>query len=1401
MHDAGRLYLIFPGEGEMARRMRAYPWAGSAVGDPRDWPSTLRAACRICLTSRFPMIVWWGPELRFLYNDAYQPLLGDKHPALGLPGQEVWSEIWDTIGPMLDSVMSTGQATWSQDLLLPMRRHGYWEETYWTYSYSPLHDEDGAVRGVFTAVTESTEQVVGRRRLAVLQDLGALAGRGRDAAQVCDLVVRTLSRTPQVVPYAAVYLRAPEADEPGGDRTAEGRPDGASSGADHSAPAVPAVLAASTAPGPAPAWPVAEALRTGQPATLRHVAGRFGPLPSGDWPDPPSEAMALPLHSDTGDPVGAIVLAASSGRALDAAYQDFLHLVARQTAALVNGAIAYQAQLRRAEELAELDRAKTTFFSNISHEFRTPLTLIMGPVEELRRRLGPADEAARAELDVISRNGLRLGRLVNSLLDFSRIEAGRMRSRYEPVDLSVFTAELASVFRSAIERAGLRYEVDCPALSAPVDVDREMWEKVVLNLLSNALKYTFEGRITVTLGEKDGQVVLRVADTGTGISPAELPRLFDRFYRVQHVRARSNEGSGIGLALVRELVGLHEGTISVESTEGEGTAFTVRVPFTHPDGRGGAPAGLADRETPAGGSSVLLSAGPYVQEAMRWLPPPPDDPGGAAPAPSASAPARQPAAGAGAPRVLIADDNADMREYLQRLLEPGYEVTTVTDGRAALAAARSGPLDLVISDVMMPGLDGLGLVAALRDDRRTADLPVLLLSARAGEEAAIEGLDAGADDYLVKPFSAAELVARVRTSVQLSRMRGQHARWRAALVESLHEAFFLCGPDGAVREVNSAFTEMLGYGRDGLPYPVPHPWWPDPGADPDGYLLAEQRNRDSRDQRGANFTVPVTHRDGRRLWVAGSYAEIIDQDNGRLVVGTFRDVTAEHYAIQRETALGALGQVLARAASMPDTLRDALGELHRLWQARCVVAAIWADAAEPLVTASLPGVSWDTLPEAVRTALGGLRERPPLVPDAAAGGAGVAVEHPSGTLAIWIELAGGRTLTVEDQTLLSLLGGRIAQALHRARLIDQQREAALALQRAILGPVQLPAGFSARYEPATRPLEVGGDWHDIIELPDGRIAIVVGDCVGHDLGAATVMGQLRSACRALLLQEAGPGQVLAAMDRFAASVPGAEYTTVFCAVLDPATGALTYSAAGHPPAIVAQPDGGVVLLDGARSFPLAAAPRADRREAGYLLPPRSTLLLYTDGLVERRGRSLTDGITEAGAVVAQGGEEPLEDLATQLMAWLAPPGGYGDDVAVVLYRHPAPLQLAFPADIAQLRPVRAALRRWLEGCGLAAPVAQDALVAAGEAVANAIEHGHHDRPGAEIRLLAAVSAGRLRLTVADSGRWQPPGPEPAPYRGKGIALMRAMMDSVSIDPGPAGTTVTMDVRLTGDHSA
>ena len=1371
--SSGQAELTFPGDGEMARRMREYPWADSPLGDPAGWPGSLRTAVRICLTSRFPMIVWWGEELLFFYNDAYLPLLGNKHPALGRPGRQVWGEIWDIIGPMLDSVLHTGQATWSEDLLLPMDRHGYWEETYWTYSYSPLHDDDGTVRGVFTAVTERTEEVVSRRRLAALQDVGAQAGQARGVGEACTLVVRAIERAPEVLPYAAIYLSGPAGTE----------------------------LAATTAPDAVPVpggpggWPVGEVLRTGRPVTLTDVSARFGELPAGGWERPPAEAMVLPLAGEADDaPAGVIVLAASAGRVLDEAYGAFLGLVAQQTAALVNRAMAYQAQLRRAEELAELDRAKTAFFSNVSHEFRTPLTLIMGPLEELRARLDPADTVAAGELDVIHRNGVRLGKLVNTLLDFSRIEAGRMQASFEPVDLGAFTTELASVFESAFDRAGLRYEVDCPPLSAPVYVDREMWEQVVFNLLSNALKFTFAGTVSVRLGAEDGRAVLRVTDTGAGIPAAEIGRLFDRFHRVENVPSRSNEGSGIGLALVKELTGLHGGTVEATSTEHVGTTFTVAIPF----GRGHLPDAQV---VPAGGPrAVAAGASPFLLEAMRWLP---ADPAADPPGPAETGPAD---GGPRQARVLLADDNADMREYLQRLLKPDYRVTAVTDGQAALEAARANPPDILISDVMMPRLGGLALVTALRADRRTAEVPVLLLSARAGPEAAIEGLDAGADDYLVKPFAAAELLARVRATVDLARLRNNHARWRTALLDSLHEAFYLVDEHGDVIEVNAGFSDLLGYGPEGLPYPPRRPWWPDEEADPEGYRLAsEALDRLLKDSTGS-FTVPLRHRDGRRIWVTGSFNEVTDPETGRrMVIGTFRDVTAEHNAVQREAALGAMALIASRATNAAQVLQEALGELARLWRSPAVTAVTWAGADQVTVTSTGSARSWDALPAGLRAPLAALRDQPVLTPAAETpGGAGIRLEHPAGTLGIWIELGPGQLFTAEDRVVLSLVSGYLAQALNRAYQADQQRETALTLQRAILGPSRLPSGFAARYEPASRPLEIGGDWYDIVELPDGRIGIMVGDCVGHDLGAATVMGQLRSACRALLLQDASAGAVLAAMDRFAAFVPDAECATVFCGVLDPTTGELRYSSAGHPPGIVVHPDGRTDLLDGARSLPLAVRDHTVRTEASYVLPPRSTLLLYTDGLVERRGRAITEGIAAAGAAVGAGagaGPDSLEDLAAQVMADLAPASGYEDDVALVLYHHPAPLDVSFFAESEQLASVRAQLRGWLRSCDVGARIAQDVLVAAGEAIANAIEHGHRHRPGEQVRLRAISTANQLRLTITDSGRWQPAPPGDRSLRGHGIALMRALMQQVTIEPGPSGTTVDLYLRISHGHVA
>ena len=1338
--------------GDVGRDLATVPWERTPLGPPAEWPQSLRTAVSILLTSRFPMWMGWGPQLTFFCNEAYRrDTLRHKYPwALGRPAGEVWEEIWGDIGPRIRTVLSTGEATWDEALLLFLERSGYTEESYHTFSYSPLRDDDGGVVGFLCVVSEDTDRVIGERRMATLRDLGSDPSAIRTEQQMLAFVGAQLSKNQRDLPFTQIYLF--DGDD---------------------------VRRAGSTGAPAPAgwsWPVEEPAR-GRSVIVDLDGGDF---PRGDWSEPPTQALLVPLLQQGGSPYGFMVAGLNRFRALDEGYRGFIDLAAGHVAAGIASARSYEAQQRRAEDLAELDRAKTAFFSNISHEFRTPLTLIMGPVEDLLARA--TDPAAREDLDVIHRNGLRLGKLVNTLLDFSRIEAGRMQASFEPVDLAEATGELASVFRSAVERAGLRLEVDTPPLPEPVYVDRGLWEKVILNLLSNALKFTAAGRVRVAVATEGGQALVTVADSGIGVPADEMPRLFERFHRIENAWSRSNEGSGIGLALVKELVEMHGGVITAESTVGAGTTFEIRLPF----GSGHLPDGTV---TAPGNATQVSSADPYVQEALRWLP------GDTEPEPSSTAPSPL---GRSAARVLVADDNADMRDYLTRLLRSaGHRVEGVTDGQAALEAARAHQPDLIVSDVMMPRLDGLQLVAALRADPRTAGTPVLLLSARAGPEASIEGLEAGADDYLVKPFSSAELLARVRANVELSRLRNHHARWRTALIDSLQEAFFVCDEDGAVIEINSTFTSILGYGPQELPYAPVHPWWPVQESDPDAYRQVEESFALLLDHTHGSYTIPVNHRDGHRLWVAAAFSQVEDPDTGRrVVVGTFRDVTAEHYAVQRESTLAAVSVRLSQSETLPGALLGVLPVLRELWQATHVSAVLFDGSHSPTVTSTDPTLRWEGLSDQRQETLSAVREGPLLtVAGDRPGGAGIALEHPDGTMVLWVELAENRPFTEQDQTLLALLAGYIGQGLHRVHQIDEQRETALALQHAILGPAQLPDGFAVRYVPATRPLKVGGDWYDTVKLTDGRIGIVVGDCVGHGLQAATVMGQLRSACRALLLQNTDPAQTLTALDRFAAQLPGAMCATVFCGVLDPITGELRYASAGHPPAVVGHPDGTTDLLDQGRSRPLGVRSAAERPEALYHVPVRATLLLYTDGLVERRRQSLTAGIERVTEAVQNGRGAPLEELATDVMEGMAPAGGYDDDVALLLYRHPGPLEIEFPAEATRLAPVRTALRGWLERCGIEPTTAQNVLVAAGEACANAIEHGHRSARAGQIRLRAAVTADDLHLTITDTGLWQTPRPAENPHRGRGFLLMRALVNEVTVTTGATGTIVGLQARI------
>ena len=806
----------------MAGLMRSRDWSPTSLGAIDTWSQSLKTAVRIMLTSRQPMFVWWGEDLINLYNDAYRAILGGKHPqALAQPAAVVWQEIWDWVGPRAEMALLKNEGTYDEALQLIMERNGYSEETYYTFSYSPIPNDDGSTGGIICANTDDTARIIGERQLALLKELAARTADARTFDDACTLSASCLETNLYDLPFAAIYLVDPEKQQ----AVLAG-----TSGIDRGQPVVPETvdLKGDTI------WHFRDVLKTNEPYLISDLGSLFPDLPTGAWNRPPDRAVALPIApSGRTGKAGILFAGINPFRLFDDRYQQFLKLVAAQITASIANAQAYEEERKRAEALAELDRAKTAFFSNISHEFRTPLTLMLGPLDETLDRLdGQVPSAEREQLQMVRRNGQRLLKLVNTLLDFSRIEAGRVQAVYEPTDLTTFTAELASVFRSAIEQAGLQFIVACEPLSAPVYVDREMWEKIVLNLLSNAFKFTFAGKIAIALQQVGNQVNLTVRDTGIGIPAAELPRLFERFHRVEGAQGRTQEGSGIGLALVQELVRLHGGQVRVDSIEGEGTQFTISIPTgtAHlPPDRIQAARTLV---------STASDAASYAEEALRWLPdserttvntslPETEN---TPSLPHSLTPSLPHSPSPPTARILLVDDNADMREYVKRLLVRQYEVETAIDGRAALEAIDSHLPDLVLTDVMMPHLDGFGLLNALRGDERTREIPIVMLSARAGEEARIEGLEAGADYYLTKPFSARELLARVEANLKLARLRQESGKQEQKLrleaeiarqevetiLSSINDGFYVLDLDWRYTYVNDRYCAMAGKKRENL---------------------------------------------------------------------------------------------------------------------------------------------------------------------------------------------------------------------------------------------------------------------------------------------------------------------------------------------------------------------------------------------------------------------------------------------------------------------------------------------------------------------------------------------------------------------------------------------------------
>ncbi|GAB3979715.1 hypothetical protein GCM10028806_45660 [Spirosoma terrae] len=781
------------GGGEMGKLIRSMDWSKTPLGPVSSWPQSLRTSVSLCLSSTFPILIAWGPETIQIYNDSYRPICGAKHPES--MGQN-FRICWETALPVVGDAFTRGQqgeGTYIKDQRMFLDRFGYLEEAFMTFSFAPIRDESGEVGGIFHPITETTDKMLSARRTQVLRDVAALTGQAKTNQAIYDSLGTDQTDFSLDLPFLLFY---------------EFQDDGKQA---HLLQAV-GLKPGSSLPDNLQVLDVSSTNWVSNHSTsviIDNLNQTIGSIEAGPYDNNPHTALLLPiLISAREKPYGFLLAGVSPHRALDNDYLNFYELLANTISTAFSNVNAYQEEQKRAEALAAIDRAKTAFFSNISHEFRTPLTLMLGPLEELMNAVQDQNWAYKDPIETTHRNALRLLKLVNNLLDFSRIEANRVKATFRPVDLVKLTIDLTSSFRSLIEKAGLEFIVDCKPFSEAVYADAEMWEKIVLNLLSNAFKFTLQGTIRVQLTAESEEAVLRVSDSGVGIPKQELPHMFERFHRVENAGGRSYEGTGIGLSLISELVNLHHGRIRVDSEEGKGSTFTVRIPL----GKSHLPANqVLEAEHSQEISSLAYT---FLQEARSML-------SDEKQTSESSTLASHELPTDKATTILIVDDNADMRAYLTRLLDPYFTIKTAVNGADAWQQLQTTTPQLILSDIMMPVMDGKALLQQLKENAATSQIPLIFLSARAGQEARIDGLEAGADDYLVKPFSGQELLTKVRNQVQLTQSRRQAEDRLRNLVQQAPVAMLLVkGDDLKIELLNQAMLRLINREMDVLGKPL-----------------------------------------------------------------------------------------------------------------------------------------------------------------------------------------------------------------------------------------------------------------------------------------------------------------------------------------------------------------------------------------------------------------------------------------------------------------------------------------------------------------------------------------------------------------------------------------------------
>lgn len=733
------------GGGEMGALIKAKDWSLNPLGPRNNWPELLRSVVNLCLNSSAPISIAWGENFAHIYNDSYRNFCGSKHPeSLGQDFRLAWAESWHLLSEAF-SMASEGQASPLIKRRVFLDRVGYLEETFFASSCSPIFDAGGRVAGVLHQVTEITDQVLGERRLRVIQSITDRLVGVKSVEAAFTETVNTLKRHKLELPFVLIYVVDPSEDKA---RLC------AASGLESAGDDVRASLI--DLQNNASIWPVDQVLASGETMEVADLSGRASVVCS-PYEEPVEEVVLMPLALDRGEHPNVVLIAGVSARKrLDTPYRNFFSMLRYTIEKELSHARAYERVCLQTEALEEQDRLKTTFFTQISHELRTPLTLLIGPVSEmLKTGSNNLAEMDVRRLEIVHRNALRLMKLVNALLDFAQIEAGRAEPGYAPVDLPTRTRELASMFESAFELAGVEFHIDCPESPEPAYVDPGMWEKIVLNLLSNAFKFTATGDVSLSLRTLADHFELTVEDTGIGIEERELTRIFERFHRGGFDVSRQHRGSGIGLSLVKEMVNMHSGTIRAESRAVGGSRFTVCIPRGKSHLREDRVSDLLPQESNLAGLA-------YIAEAVQWL-------GNDSADATSDSPDR--ARKATSPRVLVVEDTADMRRYLYDILSPFCWVETVSDAERALEILRQDPPDLLISDLMMPNVDGYELTKQIRLSEDTSRLPVILLSARADEQTRVAGLRSGADDYLIKPFSVSELIARVQLHLNAGNAR------------------------------------------------------------------------------------------------------------------------------------------------------------------------------------------------------------------------------------------------------------------------------------------------------------------------------------------------------------------------------------------------------------------------------------------------------------------------------------------------------------------------------------------------------------------------------------------------------------------------------------------------------